>query len=170
MTTIPGRATVTQYNTNTGQARMRVSYNGAQQSTAYDFNSHDPFLTALLDVLGRRVKINDSERQQPFKRIVFYIDPNTTDGIRPDYTLHTWADGFGTWHCRIDFTYGAGNTGEGERLISNAERAAKRAIRAEIIARSSWRAAQDMRLRYHVAANRSAGSGALMSLTIAEGS
>lgn len=169
MSTIPGRATVTQYNTNTGQARMRVEYNGAQKSVAYDHGSHDPFLTALLDVLGRRVHINDSDRQQPFKRIVFYIDPNTTDGILPDYTLHTWADGFGTWHCRIDFTYGAGNTGAGEQLISNARRAAQRAIRAEIIARSSWRHAQDMRLQYRVTANKSAGSGALLSLTIAEG-
>ncbi len=41
-----------------------------------------------------------------------------------DYTITTWADGFGVWHARADFPYGCGNTGDGERLFANARRAA----------------------------------------------
>ena len=39
-----------------------------------------------------------------------------------DYTITTWADGFGVWHARADFPYGCGNTGDGERLLANARR------------------------------------------------
>ena len=42
-----------------------------------------------------------------------------------DYTITTWADGFGVWHARADFPYGCGNTGDGERLLANARRAAR---------------------------------------------
>ena len=46
-----------------------------------------------------------------------------------DYTITTWADGFGVWHARADFPYGCGNTGDGERLLANARRAARGAVR-----------------------------------------
>ena len=42
-----------------------------------------------------------------------------------DYTITTWADSFGVWHARADFPYGCGNTGDGERLLANARRAAR---------------------------------------------
>ena len=42
-----------------------------------------------------------------------------------DYTITTWADGFAAWHARADFPYGCGNTGDGERLLANARRAAR---------------------------------------------
>ena len=84
-----------------------------------------------------------------------------------DYRLNAYADGFGVWHCEINFAYpGLGNTGEAERVANNALRAAKRLIRAEIAERM---AGKPKRLAYEVKANQSQlGSGRLLSLTIAE--
>jgi hypothetical protein len=84
-----------------------------------------------------------------------------------DYTLTTWANGFGIWHCRIDFAYpGLGNTGEAERVAANAIRAAKRKIRREIEEQENINI---KRLSYEVKANETQlGSGRLLSLTIAE--
>jgi len=84
-----------------------------------------------------------------------------------DYTLNAYADGFGVWHCEINFNYpGLGNTGEAERVAGNGLRAAKRLIRAEIADRMAGRV---KRLSYYVKSNKTQpGSGRLLSLTIAE--
>jgi hypothetical protein len=84
-----------------------------------------------------------------------------------DYSLHTWADGFGIWSCRVEFIgKGLGNTGEAERVANNGIRAAKRRIRAEIAERMYDK---PKRLSYFVSANESTlGSGQLKSITITE--
>ena len=90
----------------------------------------------------------------------------------PDYTITTWADGFGVWHARADFPYGCGNTGDGERLFANARRAARAAIVRERTTRETERDARrrmSAYLRLKVVANRERpSSGALASITWAE--
>ena len=88
-----------------------------------------------------------------------------------DYQITTHADGYGRWHAIATFPHGAGNTGEGERLVENARRAARRAIVSQIAEREQTRSEslQDARSRVSasigplfVHANRSfAHSGAL---------
>lgn len=90
-----------------------------------------------------------------------------------DYTLNTYADGFGVWHCEIFFTTPLGNTGEAERVAANAIRAAKRAIRKQLELRAPANAYNERffykRLSYEVKSNKfELGSGRLLSLTIAE--
>jgi hypothetical protein len=84
-----------------------------------------------------------------------------------DYKLNTYADGFGVWHCEITFSYpGMGNTGEAERVISNAMTNARREIRRAICERTSGKV---RRLSYEVSDNTTQpGSGRLTSLTIRE--
>jgi hypothetical protein len=83
------------------------------------------------------------------------------------YSLKTWANGFGVWHCKITFDgAGAGNAPAGQRLTDNGRRAAQRAIRREILLREAPRKIR--RLRYAVVANQEASTGQLLSLTIAE--
>lgn len=53
-----------------------------------------------------------------------------------DYELEIWADGFANWHGVATFPNGLGNTGEAERVLTNARAAVRRAIRKEILARS----------------------------------
>jgi hypothetical protein len=162
------RVIVTHYHTNWGQSRLRVQAEGRQKSVAYDYSSHDPYLTAMLEVLGRGVKIEHDERDHGHNRIVFHVYANTVQIIRPDYTVKTYADGYGRWTARIVFPYGAGNTGEGERLISNARRAAQRAIRQELMYRAPI-GGKLPRLSYEVVGNsENPSSGALASLTIRE--
>ena len=84
----------------------------------------------------------------------------------PDYTLNTYANGFGVWHCQITYPGGIGNTGEAEAIAAKSMRAAKRAIRAAIVERMEPK--QTRRLRYKVAANDSCSVNHLHSLTIAE--
>ena len=94
-----------------------------------------------------------------------------------DYTITTWADGFGVCHARADFPYGCGNTGDGERLFKNARRAARAAIVRELVERErttretehTARARLSAYLRLKVVANRERpSSGALASTTWAE--
>jgi hypothetical protein len=83
-----------------------------------------------------------------------------------NYTLNTYADGFGIWHSEIIFTPPLGNTGEAERVASNALTAAKRQIRRAICERT---AGAVKRLAYRVTANSFApGAGQLATLTITE--
>ena len=83
-----------------------------------------------------------------------------------DYTLNTYANGFGIWHAEIFFTSPMGNTGEAERIISNAIANAKRHIRQAIQERMS---SKTKRLSYEVSANTTEpGIGRLTSLTIRE--
>lgn len=95
------------------------------------------------------------------------------------YTLHTWANGFGQWFCRIEFTgSGLGNTGEAERILGNAITAAKRRIRGEIVQRNytATKTGQPQyaggvkRLAYAVAENKPCpcGCNRLTALTITE--
>jgi hypothetical protein len=83
-----------------------------------------------------------------------------------DYKLNTYADGFGIWHCQITYPIALGNSGEAEAIAANSMRAAKRAIRREIVERSE--PVKVRRLSYKVAANDLAASNLLYSLTIAE--
>jgi hypothetical protein len=83
-----------------------------------------------------------------------------------DYKLNTYADGFGVWHCQITYPGGIGNTWEAEAIADKSMRAAKRAIRREIVERSE--PVKVRRLSYKVAANDLAASNLLYSLTIAE--
>jgi len=83
-----------------------------------------------------------------------------------DYKLNTYADGFGVWHCEITYPGGIGNTWEAEAIADKSMRAAKRAIRREIVERSE--PVKVKRLSYKVAANDLAASNLLYSLTIAE--
>ena len=94
-----------------------------------------------------------------------------------DYTITTWADGFGVWHARADFPYGCGNTGDGERLLANARRAARAAIVRELVEREQTTRETERDalrrmsayLRLEVVANRERpSSGALASITWAE--
>jgi hypothetical protein len=83
-----------------------------------------------------------------------------------DYTLNTYANGFGIWHSQIFFSSPMGNTGEAERIISNAIANAKRHIRQAIQERMS---SKTKRLSYEVSANTTEpGIGRLTSLTIRE--
>jgi len=85
-----------------------------------------------------------------------------------DYKLNTYADGFGIWHCQITYPIALGNSGEAEAIIYNSMRAAKRAIRREIVQRMEPTPCK--RLSYKVAANdaTTASDNRLRSLTIAE--
>ena len=56
--------------------------------------------------------------------------------------VHTWADGFGNWHARVDFpSHGYGNAGEYalDAHWDAIRAAARRAIRAELTERMSAR-------------------------------
>jgi hypothetical protein len=103
--------------------------------------------------------------------------------MNANYSLHTYADGFAVWHCRITFAHpGLGNTAEAERLAHNAIRSAKRAIRDAVIsqnlcdmietklAKAEWRdEVSPKRLAYEVVSNETQlGTGRMLSLTIAE--
>jgi hypothetical protein len=83
-----------------------------------------------------------------------------------DYKLNTYADGFGVWHCEITYPGGIGNTWEAEAIADKSMRAAKRAIRREIVERSE--PVKVKRLSYKVAANDYCASNHCHGLTIAE--
>ena len=83
-----------------------------------------------------------------------------------DYKLNTYADGFGVWHCEITYPGGIGNTWEAEAIAAKSMRAAKRAIRREIVERSE--PVKVKRLSYKVAANDYCASNHCHGLTIAE--
>jgi hypothetical protein len=82
------------------------------------------------------------------------------------YTLTLWADGFGRWHARANFSPALGNTGEADRVAANALAAAKRNIRQNLAARQGQPLG---RLAYEVTANTfTPGIGTLSSITISE--
>jgi len=84
-----------------------------------------------------------------------------------DYTLKTYANGFGVWHSEIVFSGPMGNTGEAERIIFNAMSNAKKQIRKAITERMEPKKCK--RLSYEVSANTvEPGIGRLTSLTIRE--
>lgn len=83
-----------------------------------------------------------------------------------DYTRTTWADGYGRWHCRIDFRFGVGNTPDGEALKHRGLAAAKRAIRQELRAREGGTALA--RLHYVVTANKIDSLNRMWSITVSE--
>ena len=81
------------------------------------------------------------------------------------YDLTTWANGFGIWHCRADFHFGVGNTGEAEKLKYRALDSAKRAIRRELKLREGDKLG---RLRYEIAENDIDSLNRLWSITVRE--
>jgi hypothetical protein len=82
-----------------------------------------------------------------------------------DYKLEIWADGFGVWYARADFTEpGLGNTGEAERVLFNARRGAHWAIKNAV----NLRQGQPMgKLKLEVIENKTdlSGIGRLVSIT-----
>jgi hypothetical protein len=86
--------------------------------------------------------------------------------LMPDYELMTYGGYKGEWYCRITYPIALGNTGEAEAIITKSMRAAKRAIRREIVLRME--PVKTKRLSYKVAANDTASDNRLRSLTIAE--
>ncbi len=84
-----------------------------------------------------------------------------------NYSLHAWADGFGYWSCRVEFTgRGLGNSGEAERIANNGIKNAKKRIRSEIAQRMGDK---PKKLAYFVSDNEfTLGSGQLKSITIKE--
>jgi hypothetical protein len=84
-----------------------------------------------------------------------------------DFTLLTWANGYGVWHAKATFTTPLGNTPEAIEISERALKKMKQAIRAEIVERMAPKKCR--RLTYEVKANEvQPGSGRLMSLTISE--
>jgi hypothetical protein len=84
-----------------------------------------------------------------------------------NYTLTTWADGFGVWHCRADFdSPGVGNSHEAEALKYKALDACKRKIRKQIANREAPR--QVARLSYQVVANELDSLNRMWSITVAK--
>lgn len=82
------------------------------------------------------------------------------------YKLTSWADGFGIWHCRVDFpSPGVGNSPEAEAMKHRAMDAAKRRIRNEITARQNLPVG---RLSYEVTANKIDSLNRMWSITISE--
>lgn len=82
--------------------------------------------------------------------------------VKP-YTLTTWADSAGVWHCRAVFDFpGLGNTGPAEEIKHAALRACKRAIKRN--------AAKTVpaRLSYEIAANKLDSLNRLHHFTVRE--
>lgn len=83
------------------------------------------------------------------------------------YTVTAWADGFGRWHAKANFSPALGNTGDAERVANRALATMRRTIRENLQARQG--APLPARLRYGVTANTfTPGIGTLSSLTISE--
>lgn len=90
----------------------------------------------------------------------------TKNEAMPDYRLNTYANGFGIWHCHITYPIALGNSLMAQFIIEKSVRAAKRAIRREIVERMQPK--KTKRLSYKIAANDTASDNRLRSLTIAE--
>ena len=82
-----------------------------------------------------------------------------------DYKINTFANGFGIWYADILFSSPIGNTGEAERIISNAMSNAKRAIRREIQERQSHKV---RRLTYEIVATIGLGTNQIVSMRLKE--
>lgn len=89
----------------------------------------------------------------------------TTTNPTKHYTLNTYADGFGNWHCEIKFTTPMGNTHYANSVMVNAIRQAKRAIR-EALAERTYNLKP--KLRYKVSANNLNAMNQLTYLRISE--
>lgn len=80
-------------------------------------------------------------------------------------TVHTWADGFGVWHARVSFpSPGYGPSYLAERMAGIRARA-RRAIRAEILAREAGPAGP---VRVEVTANELDHMNLMHSITFSE--
>jgi hypothetical protein len=82
-----------------------------------------------------------------------------------DYKLNTYANGFGVWHADIVFSSPMGNSGEAERIISNAIKNAKRAIRREIQERQAGKV---KRLSYGIVSSNQLSTNQLTAIRIRE--
>jgi hypothetical protein len=68
--------------------------------------------------------------------------------MRNNYTVTTWADGYGRWHARALFTPAIGNTPAAERILYSARDSLRHAIRAAIVERQLPK--ETRRLSYEV--------------------
>jgi 1,4-dihydroxy-2-naphthoyl-CoA synthase len=86
---------------------------------------------------------------------------------REDWTVTTYADGFGIWHCKVATTAGWGNAGTRDiaKHIGAIRARARRAITREIQARQ---AAPMGKLRLVVAYSRQYSTGPTYSITFKE--
>jgi len=84
-----------------------------------------------------------------------------------NYEVTIWADGFRQWHAKAEFYPALGNTGEAERIVSNALKMMKRNLKRIIEYNDS--ASPDYRFKWEVCANTTTpGLGTLRSITIRE--
>lgn len=82
-----------------------------------------------------------------------------------DETVTTWADGFGTWHARVNFSgigYGPAYL---DQHIDRIRAKARRAIRREILARQAGPISP---VRVHVTANDLDSMNVMRSITYSE--
>ena len=93
------------------------------------------------------------------------MHPTLTKAATTHYTLNTYADGFGNWHCEINFTTPMGNTNMAHAILVNAIRHAKKTIREELLLRSNGNLAK---LRYEVTANRLTPQNQITYLRVSE--
>lgn len=90
-----------------------------------------------------------------------------------DYTITTWANGYGLWHAKATFTEPIGNTYEALKVLDRAHDALRRAIRKEITERAATHEnatpLKGVKLKYEVKEFAQIQSANLAtSLTIAE--
>ena len=83
-------------------------------------------------------------------------------------TVTTWADGFGIWHAKVSDSIGWGNAGKRDiaRHWSNIRARARRAIRAEILAREAG-PIEPVRLEVENTSDPT-GTGVIFSVTFKE--
>ena len=86
-------------------------------------------------------------------------------GEQVTYEVQTWANSFGIWHAKVNFSFGVGNTSEGEALKHRAVAIAKEAIRRELKLREGNKLG---RLRYEIAENKIDSLNRLWSITVKE--
>ena len=90
-----------------------------------------------------------------------------TKGKTMNYELTSWANGFGIWHCRADFTPpGLGNSPEAEGIKHLALAACKRRIRRELVDRES--PGTIVRLSFQVFDIKIDSMNRMWSITVAE--
>lgn len=93
------------------------------------------------------------------------MHPTLTKAATKHYTLNTYADGFGNWHCEITFAVPMGNTNMAHSILVNSIRHAKKSIREALAERH---ANLKPKLRYEVTANRLTSQNQITYLRVSE--
>lgn len=83
-----------------------------------------------------------------------------------DETVVTWADGFGTWHARVEFPFPGYGPQYLAENITRIRAKARRAIRRELVAR--YQVSPAYRLSIHIEANNLDHLNRMHSITFKE--